>query len=110
MNKKIKLENAADWLKRELKHTAFQKAFQEERAKVALAQKIAELRRAARLNQAGLAKRLHVSQQYVSRLETGREKNLSIDTLVHIAVTLGRDVRISFPRSTPKSQRHFIVA
>ena len=109
MNRKSKPENADDWLKRELKRPAFRKAFEEERAKVALAQKIAELRRESRLNQTELAEKLHVSQQYVSRLETGMEKNLTIDTLVRIAVTLGRDVRISFPKSMPKSLLHFIV-
>ncbi len=109
MNKKSRLENTAAWLKGELKRPAFLKAYGEERAKVSLAQKIAALRRESHLNQAEFAEKLHVSQQYVSRLETGMEKNLTIDTLVRIAVTLGRDVRISFPRSAAKSQSHFIV-
>lgn len=109
MKKSVKLENTEIFLKRELKRPGFRKAFEEERAKVALAQKIAELRRESRLNQAALAEKLHVSQQYVSRLETGREKNLTIDTLVRIAATLGRDVRISFPRSAPNTLMHFIV-
>lgn len=109
MNKKTRLENSDKWLKRELKRTGFRKAFQEERAKVALAQKIAALRRESRLNQAELAGKLHVSQQYVSRIETGREKNLTIDTLVRIAATLGRDLRISFPKSAGKTLSHFLV-
>ncbi|OGR42186.1 MAG: hypothetical protein A2X28_09210 [Elusimicrobia bacterium GWA2_56_46] len=109
MNRRSSLENFDVWLKRKLKRPAFRKAYEEERAKVALAQKIAELRHESRLNQAEFAEKLHVSQQYVSRLETGREKNLTIDTLVHIAATLGHDVRISFPRSVPKSLIHFTV-
>lgn len=109
MNKNPHLENVNVWLKRELKNPAFRKAYEKECTKVSLAQKIAELRHESRMNQAEFAQKLHVSQQYVSRLETGREKNLTIDTLVRIAVTLGRDVRLSFPRSVPKSHSHFIV-
>jgi len=109
MRKRITLENFDVWLNRELKKPGFRKVYEEERIKVSLAQKIAELRQENRLTQAELAKKLHVSQQYVSRLETGLEKNLTIDTLVRIAATLGRDVRISFPRSTPKTPTHFTI-
>ena len=109
MRKKISLENFDGWLKRELKKPGFRKAYEEERIKVSLAQKIAGLRQENRLTQAELAKKLHVSQQYVSRLETGLEKNLTIDTLVRIAATLGHDVRISFPKSTFKTPTHFII-
>jgi predicted XRE-type DNA-binding protein len=109
MNKNARLENFSGWLNEELKDPAFKKAYEQERTKVALAQKIAELRHESHLNQAQFAQKLHVSQQYVSRLETGKETNLTIDTLVRIAVTLGRDVRVSFPKSAPKRQSHFIV-
>jgi len=109
MKKNPRLENFNVWLNEKLKDPAFRKGYEKERAKVALAQKIAELRHESRMNQAEFAEKLHVSQQYVSRLETGMERNMTIDTLVRIAVTFGRDVRISFPRSVSKSQSHFIV-
>lgn len=110
MNKNPRLENIDSWLNKELKNPAFRKGYEKECAKVSLAQKIAELRHESRMNQAEFAQKLHVSQQYVSRLETGMEKNLTIDTLVRIAVTLGRDVHLSFPRSATKSRAHFIVS
>lgn len=42
--KKVKLENIEKHLKEELKNKAFKKAYEMERVKVTLAQKIAELR------------------------------------------------------------------
>ena len=42
--KKVKLEDIGQHLKEELKSKAFKKAYEMERVKVALAQKIAELR------------------------------------------------------------------
>lgn len=110
MNKNPRLENINVWLNKELKDPAFRKGYEKECAKVSLAQKIAELRHEGRMNQAQFAQKLHVSQQYVSRLETGMEKNLTIDTLLRIAITLGRDVHLSFPRSASKSHAHFIVS
>ena len=67
--------------------------------KVALAQKIAEMREDSRLNQKQLAARLGVSQQFVSQIETGEGRNLTLATLVRIAGSLGRKVRISFPKT-----------
>ena len=66
---------------------------------VGLAQKIAEFRDAHHLKQAELAAKLHVSQQFISQLETGRSKNLTLQTLMKVAASLGRNVQISFPKS-----------
>ncbi|MHB8155018.1 MAG: hypothetical protein ACYDFR_03070, partial [Candidatus Omnitrophota bacterium] len=60
--KKIRLENVNIHLQEELKSEKFKKAYQLECAKVALAQKIAELREDKHMNQADLAKKLGVSQ------------------------------------------------
>jgi len=96
--KNIKLENINIHLDEELKDKEFRKAYEIERAKVALAQKIAELRQDRCLKQVDLAKKLGVSQQFVSQIETGEEKNLTIETLIKIAKSLGRGVSISFPK------------
>jgi len=95
---KVKLENFEVYLKEKLKDKKFRKAYELECAKVALAQKIAELREDQHLRQADLAKRLGVSQQFVSQIETGEEKNLTVETLIKIAKSLGRGVNISFPK------------
>lgn len=95
---KIRLEKFNSHLKEKLKNKEFRKQFELERAKVSLAQKIAELRQAEKLKQSELAKRLHVSQQFISQIETAQEKNLTLDTLLKIAKSLGRRVQISFPK------------
>ncbi|MFH1259242.1 MAG: helix-turn-helix domain-containing protein [Elusimicrobiota bacterium] len=98
--KKIKLEKIDDHLNAELKNEEFRRNFELERAKVSLAQKIAELRQDKKLKQIDLAKKLHVSQQFISLIETAQEKNLTLETLVKIAKSLGRSVKISFPKAS----------
>ena len=97
---RIRLENVDIDLKENLKNEEFRKAYEFECAKVALAQKIAELRQDGHLKQVDLAKKLGVSQQFVSQIETGEEKNLTIETLIKIAQSLGRGISISFPKLT----------
>jgi DNA-binding XRE family transcriptional regulator len=95
---KVRLENYKHHLMEELKNPEFRKGYEMERAKVALAQKIAELRDAQHLKQADLAKRLNVSQQFISQIETGDSINLTLDTLVRLARSLNRGIKISFTK------------
>lgn len=106
--KKVRLEKINSHLKEELKNREFRKAFELERAKVALAQRIAELRQEKHLKQVDLAKKLGVTQQFISQIETGQEKNLTLETLIKIARSLGRGVKISFPK-TPSRESHLQV-
>lgn len=96
--KKIRLENVDIDLKEKLKNEEFRRLYEFESAKVALAQKIAEMRQDGHLKQVDLAKKLGVSQQFVSQIETGEERNLTIETLIKIAQSLGRGISISFPK------------
>lgn len=96
---KVRLENIDGYLKEKLRDKKFRRLYAIERAKVALAQKIAEMRQEKHLNQKELAARLGVSQQFVSQIETGEGNNLTLDTLIRIAESLGHKVKISFPRS-----------
>lgn len=98
--KKVRLEKVDSHLYEELRNKNFRKAFEFERAKAALAQKIAELREEEHLKQVDLAKKLGVSQQFISQIETGQEKNLTLETLLKIAKSLGRGLKISFPKIT----------
>jgi transcriptional regulator with XRE-family HTH domain len=98
------LENIEEHLKTELKNKVFKKAYELECAKVALAQKIAELREDEKLTQVGLAKRLGVSQQFISQVETTEERNLTMETLIKIAASLGRGIHISFPKLSKQQQ------
>lgn len=96
--KRVRLEKIDKHLNEELKDKEFKKTFELERAKVALAQKIAELREKEHLRQVDLARKLGVSQQFISQIETAQEKNLTLDTLLKIAKSLGRGLKISFPK------------
>ena len=100
---KIGLKNYEIHLKELLKNKKFRKAYERERIKVALAQKLAELRQDAHLRQSDLAKKLHVSQQFISQIETAEADNLTIDTLLNIARSLGRGIEISFPKLSSQS-------
>ena len=101
---KVGLENIDVHLKEELKNKEFKRLYEIECAKVSLAQKIAELRQDKHLKQTDLAKRLGVTQQFISQIETAEERNLTIETLIKIAKSLGRGVKISFPKLS--SQHH----
>lgn len=100
--KKIKLKTVSEHLQEELKNEKFRKVYELERAKVALAQRIAELRGEKHLKQVELAKKMGVSQQFISQIETGQESNLTLDTLLRLATTLGRGIKISFPKISGK--------
>ena len=97
---KVKLENIDIGLRGKLKNKEFKRLYELECAKVALAQRIAELREEKHLRQADLAKRLGVTQQFISQIETGEEKNLTLETMIKIAKSLGRGLSISFPKLT----------
>lgn len=96
--KKIRLQKIDGHLNEQLKNKEFRKNFEIERVKVALAQKLAEIRQEEGMNQTELAKKMKVSQQFISQIETGSEQNLTLETLLKIAKSLGRGVKISFPK------------
>ncbi|HLD88139.1 MAG TPA: helix-turn-helix transcriptional regulator [Candidatus Omnitrophota bacterium] len=96
----VHVENIDIYFNEKMKNPEFRRLYKIERVKVALAQKIAEMRDDLHLNQKDLAARLGVSQQFISQLETGRSGNgnLTLATLVRLAGALGRKVRITFPK------------
>jgi len=95
---RIGLKNYGIHLKELLKNKKFRKAYEREKVKVALAQKLTELRQDAHLRQSDLAKKLHVLQQFISQIETAEADNLTIDTLLNIARSLDRRIEIFFPK------------
>ena len=105
---KVRLEKFDTHLKEKLKDKEFRKFFELERANVALAQRIAELRQNEGLKQTDLAKKMHVSQQFISQIETAQERNLTIETLLKIAKSLGHSVKISFPEVSPKEASSYL--
>ena len=85
-----------DYLKTQRKDPAFRKAYEEESVCAELAIQIAWLRTQKRLTQRTLARRLHTSQQMVSRLESPKNGSLSLRTLVKLAHALGKEVKVQF--------------
>ena len=102
---KIKLQNAEKHLNEKLKNPRFREAYELERVKVALAQKIAEIRDENNLKQSELARRMRVSQQFISQVEKG-EGNLSLETLWKLAHSLNTGIQISFSK---KPCRHACI-
>jgi DNA-binding XRE family transcriptional regulator len=94
---KIRLERAEKHFNEKLKNPEFKEAYELEKVKVALAQKIAETRDEHNLTQSELAERMNVSQQFISQIESG-EGNLTLETLLKLAQSLNTGIRISFSK------------
>ena len=89
-----KMRRFQDRLKEELKDPEFKKAFSREEIFASLAIQIARLRQGRGLSQKNLAKRLHTTQQTVSRLEDTNNKSLSLNTLIKLAEVLHKKIKI----------------
>ena len=83
-----------DFLKEQLKDPVVRQAYEEEGPFVELAIQVAHLRQQKGLTQRQLAKRLHTSQQTVSRLESPKNGSLSLRTIMKLARALGKDVKV----------------
>ncbi|OGS18241.1 MAG: hypothetical protein A2219_02580 [Elusimicrobia bacterium RIFOXYA2_FULL_50_26] len=92
-----KLQGCQRHLNEKLKNPKFRDVYDLERVKVALAQRIAEIREEHNLNQSELARRMNVSQQFISQVEGG-EGNLTLETLMKLAHSLNTSIRISFSK------------
>jgi|SRR3989338_7341549 len=76
------------------RHTKeFQKGYQEESARIALAYKIRQTRTKKHLTQAMVAKKASMPQSAIARLESG-DHGISLDTLSRVAHALGKRVEL----------------
>jgi predicted transcriptional regulator len=99
-----KLKSFKKDLKSELKRSkGFEHAYHEEMAKLRVAQKLIEIREKLRLTQNDIAKKMGVSQQLVSRVESGSE-NMTLETLVKFVEALGFAVKIQFFHAKKKKE------
>jgi len=83
-----------DRLKEDLKDPEFRRAFDEEEIYASLAIQIAKIRQKEKLTQQELAKRLHTTQQTVSRLENVHNKSYSLGTLIKLARVLDKRLKV----------------
>ena len=74
----------------------FYEAFDEEEVYASLAIQIAKIRQNNKLTQKELAKRLHTTQQTISRLEDIHNKSYSLQTLIKLARILDKRVSVEF--------------
>jgi ribosome-binding protein aMBF1 (putative translation factor) len=93
MRKLIKLD---DVLKEQLKDPEARKAYEEEGIYVDLAVQIAKLREKEGYSQKDLAKKLHTTQQTVSRLESSDNRSITLGTLIRLAKALHKRLDIRF--------------
>jgi transcriptional regulator with XRE-family HTH domain len=98
-----------DYLKEELKDPEFREAFDEEEVYASLAIQIAKIRQKKKLTQKELAKRLHTTQQTISRLENIRNKSYSLQTLIKLARILDKQVSVKFSSVLFLVEVNFIV-
>ena len=73
---------------------AFERGYAEESARIALARKIREERDKRRLTQTAVARKAHMPQSVIARIESG-EHSVSVDTLARVAHALGKKVTIA---------------
>jgi len=83
-----------DRLKKDLGDPEFRKAFDEEEVCASLAIQIAKIRQKKNLTQQELAKRLHTTQQTISRLENIDNRSYSLRTLIELAHVLEKRLKV----------------
>ncbi len=71
----------------------YQRTYKEEVTRLNLVRQIREIRLAKKLTQKTVAKRAHMPQSVVARLESG-EHSFSLDTLQRIAYVYGKKVEL----------------
>lgn len=89
---KAKVRKAArfgDSLKKKLRRKGKRRAYEKGRKSALLAYKIFTLREKLGMTQMGLARRIGVSQQAVSRLESGKFERFTLRTLERLARAMG---------------------
>jgi len=84
------------YLEEQLKDPAFAERFEKAGEAWDVALQIAALRERAGLSQKELARKLHTSQQNVSRLESPSYEGHSLSTLRRVAEVLGASTRVTF--------------
>ena len=92
MKKSISLKSM---LKKELKNSKFKSEFDKQEILIRTAINIAKLREKHHMTQKQLAKKLHTSQQAISRIEKG-DYNPSLATLENIAEVFHKKLLVKF--------------
>lgn len=87
-------------LKEQMKDPKFAKAFNEEKERIELAVKIASERNKLGISQAELARKAHVTQQQLSKVENGI--NCNMQTFIKVCTALG--LKLNFERTKARAR------
>ena len=90
----MKLKKVSHDIEKGLKNPEFAKIYNEELIRLELAHQLAQTREKAHLSQTTVAKRMGVSPQLVSRIETGN-LNLTVGTVFRYAKSIGSELVFS---------------
>jgi len=99
----MKKTNFDKYLEEQLRDPAFAARFERAGEAWDVALQIAALRKQAGISQQELAKRLKISQQQISRLESPGYEGHSLSTLRRVAKVLNARVRVVFEPETRES-------
>jgi transcriptional regulator with XRE-family HTH domain len=102
----MKKTNFDLYLEEQLKDPVFAERFERAGEAWDVALQIAALREKAGLSQKDLARKLHTSQQNISRLESPSYEGHSLSMLRRVADVLGATIRVTF---TPKEESGYLV-
>lgn len=83
-------------LKEDLKDPEFRRAFEDEEFYASLAIQISRMREKEHLTQRELARKLHTTQQTISRLENVHNASYALSTLLKLARVFHKQLRIEF--------------
>jgi predicted XRE-type DNA-binding protein len=84
------------WLDREIGRRGREKEVAAQLNEMMVEEQLANLRRKRGLSQAKLAELMNVKQPLIARIEAGRVKNLTLNTIVRSAAALGARVELRF--------------
>ncbi len=104
----MKKTNFDRYLEEQLKDPAFAERFERAGEAWDVALQIVALREKAGLSQKDLARKLHTSQQNISRLESPSYEGHSLSMLRRVAEVLGATLHVTF--ESPAANRRAIVA
>ncbi len=94
--KRVQLIAHKEVLGKYLKDEKFRKDYEQELEKLRIVHALVSLRERRGLTQAALARRMHVTQPFIAKLESGQIRNFNLETLVKVAVALDSELEVRF--------------
>lgn len=93
---KMKIYDADEMLKEELKNPKFRKEYEALAEEFEVAKQVIDLRLKQGLTQKALAEKIHTSQSCIARLESGSYRNISLSFLRRVGQALGAVPEVKF--------------